>query len=717
MNVYITKINGMALTCTEQYAQHMAANVAHTLGIREMGIYRYNTNGESTENRQRRFDGMIAGISAGDVVICQFPTYNGLEFEMALVRHIKAYHGHIVIFIHDIEAVMSEKYQSMLPDTLRLYNEAEVLIVPSQRMKLFLIEQGIRTGMRFIVQEVWDFATQLKSLESGKLKREIHFVKNSAQFLSSNTWDYGVPLKLYSNQECWGGNVQRMGWMEPERLLLELSGGFGLVWYGDENEHQYLTMNVNQKLSACLAAGIPVIVPRGASNQCMIEQNHLGIAVDTLEEAVEIVKNIPEQEYREYAAAVTRFAPLLREGYFAKKCLIDAIHMMRRKDMYSYSESNEAYEMANGVFEYVCLNEAYEDNFALSWIFRGEAEGFLVYDVDSGKLVEEVSNGLEHYLILKNHSRKARFIVKAYIRTVRGKMIIATSDVAAILHKSLTQSKISLIIPAYNAEKFIGRSIDTALAQTLDDLEIIIVNDGSTDGTQEVVDWYKERYPQIKSIYQPNAGQASARNMGVEHAKGEYIGYMDSDDMLKPDMMEKLYVSIKENDCDIAMTSAYQMTNKGYEEVGAYPIDENKAVPMDVFFEYYIRYAYPVIWNKLYRKSLVKEHPIPSVKYEDSAWMPYILSYAENICYINEHLYEYDRTIRSTTYIHTSWGKTDEEQFADRRDYVMFFLKNGNPQKRNLLKKLAMGYALGFVHTFSFPKFKELEEEIKQLWN
>lgn len=67
MNVYITKLNGMHFTSTEQYAQQMTVNIAHTLGIREMGIYRYNAEGESAESRGRRFDGMIAGISAGHI--------------------------------------------------------------------------------------------------------------------------------------------------------------------------------------------------------------------------------------------------------------------------------------------------------------------------------------------------------------------------------------------------------------------------------------------------------------------------------------------------------------------------------------------------------------------------------------------------------------------------------------------------------------------------
>lgn len=713
MNVYITKLNGMPITSTEQYAQQMTANIAHSLGVREMGIYRYNADGESAESRGRRFDGIIAGISAGDIVICQFPTWNGLGFERALVRHIKAYHGRIVIFIHDLEAMMFENRWSALQETVELYNEAELLIAPSYEMKRFLLEHGTRPGMKFIVQEMWDYPTGMNPMTPGTVKREIHFAGNPDRFQFLHTWDYEIPLKLYSDQECKGNHVQREGWMLPDRLLLKLSeGGFGLVWYGNEYWHHYLSMNNSLKLGTYLAAGIPVIVPRGISNQCMIEENHLGIVVDTLDEAEAIVKNMTEQKYQEYISAVSRFAPLLREGCFTKKCIVDAVQMLMRKDMYTYAESNETYFMPDCAFEYVCLNQAYKNKWALSWIFRGEAEGFLVYEADSGKLVGE-ADGLEHYLLLGNDSERAQFIVKAYIRTIKGKMIIAVSDKVEVTENHFTQAQVSLIVPTYNAEEFIARGIDNALAQSFGNLEILVVNDGSTDRTQDVIDWYKERYPQVRSVYQSNAGQAVARNFGVMHARGEYVGFMDSDDLLRPDMMEKLYDSIVKNSCDIAMTAAYQITNEGYEVVGAYPVKENAAIPVDDFFEEYIRYAYPVVWNKLYRRSLVGEHPIPAVKYEDSAWTPCILSYAKQVCYIDEPMYGYDRTIRNVTYMHTTMGKTAEEQYKDRRDYVMFFLRNGNPQKKRLLKKLALGYAVAFVNTFSYPGFQELRKEIE----
>ena len=149
-------------------------------------------------------------------------------------------------------------------------------------------------------------------------------------------------------------------------------------------------MNNSLELGAYLAAGIPVIVPRGILCQCMIEKNHLGVVADTLDEAAVIVKNITEQEYQEYVSAVAQFALLIREGFFARKCLVDAVQMIMRKDMYVYSETKEIYTASDCTFEYVCLNQSYGDNLALSWIFRGEADGFMICDADSGRIAGEV---------------------------------------------------------------------------------------------------------------------------------------------------------------------------------------------------------------------------------------------------------------------------------------------------------------------------------------
>ncbi len=111
---------------------------------------------------------------------------------------------------------------------------------------------------------------------------------------------------------------------------------------------------------------------------------------------------------------------------------------------------------------------------------------------------------------------------------------------------------LSLIVPIFNIEDFLPRCLDSVLAQTYRDLEIILVNDGSTDGSGRICDLYAEKDARIKVIHKENGGVSSARNIGLGLAKGDYIGFVDGDDLLDEKMCELLVKNIEEYDCDIA---------------------------------------------------------------------------------------------------------------------------------------------------------------------
>jgi len=116
--------------------------------------------------------------------------------------------------------------------------------------------------------------------------------------------------------------------------------------------------------------------------------------------------------------------------------------------------------------------------------------------------------------------------------------------------------KVSVIIPIYNNEKYMERCLDSLAAQTLTDIQILMINDGSVDRTEEICQQYVQRYPNFEYYYKENGGSASARNVGLDHAVGEYIGFVDSDDYVEPDMFEKLYTAAKENnDADMVFNS------------------------------------------------------------------------------------------------------------------------------------------------------------------
>lgn len=126
------------------------------------------------------------------------------------------------------------------------------------------------------------------------------------------------------------------------------------------------------------------------------------------------------------------------------------------------------------------------------------------------------------------------------------------------------QNKISVIIPAYNAEKYLPECLDSILNQTQDGIQIIINNDGSTDGTQKVIDRYSEQYPgRIIPMAQENAGQSAARNAALKYVTGKYMAYIDADDYIEADYFQKLYEAAEQEQADLVICGYEEFTNDG----------------------------------------------------------------------------------------------------------------------------------------------------------
>lgn len=130
--------------------------------------------------------------------------------------------------------------------------------------------------------------------------------------------------------------------------------------------------------------------------------------------------------------------------------------------------------------------------------------------------------------------------------------------------------KISVIIPAYNSEKFIADTLESMLRQTLKDIEVVIVNDGSTDGTQKVIDEYVSKHDIFKSYIQENAGVSAARNNGLEKATGEYVVFLDADDYFSDTSLEAFYNTAKRTDADIVIGRLRVFSPKGFGKFNAF---------------------------------------------------------------------------------------------------------------------------------------------------
>lgn len=185
--------------------------------------------------------------------------------------------------------------------------------------------------------------------------------------------------------------------------------------------------------------------------------------------------------------------------------------------------------------------------------------------------------------------------------------------------------KVSLIIPVYNTVKYLRRCLESAVSQTYENMEIICVDDGSTDGSEKIVDEFAARDRRVIVVHQENRGESNARNTGLRIAGGDYIGFMDCDDWIEPDMYECLVQALEEAEADMAIAGFY----REFEETGKARImvqNEKLVEPKAFDGEMLLRYLYErdsyrtfaYIWDKLYRKEIVCNDPDGSILFDES---------------------------------------------------------------------------------------------------
>lgn len=206
--------------------------------------------------------------------------------------------------------------------------------------------------------------------------------------------------------------------------------------------------------------------------------------------------------------------------------------------------------------------------------------------------------------------------------------------------------KVSIIVPVYNVEKYIDKCLSSLVNQTLNDIEIIIVNDGSIDNSEQIILKYKEKYPsKIVYLKKENGGLSDARNFGMPYAKGDYIAFLDSDDYVELDTYEKLYNRAIQTDADMVECDFYwEYSDKKIHDTSANYKDES-----DMYAN-----ARVVAWNKLYKKDLIINSGIKfpkGLRYEDLEFFYKILPQLKKIELINEPLIHYVQRYNSITYV------------------------------------------------------------------
>ncbi len=385
-------------------------------------------------------------------------------------------------------------------------------------------------------------------------------------------------------------------------------------------------------------------------------------------------------------------------------------------------------EILLGKTNSVYLNKKDYKDISLSALrsYRGITLSFNMEGVyDKYYLYEKVNNKYELLMILEDFQvnndlikEGKTYYVEAYKKEEDKYVLKAKSnDYVCTVTKRETltgKPKISVVIPVYNSEGFIERCIDSVLFSTQKDIEIVVVDDESTDSSPIIVDWYSNYYKGIVRVHhKKNGGVSFARNKGIELATGDYIGLLDNDDLVHPRMYEALYTSLIANDSPIAIGKT--LIREGVED-SSICLDIKKPEDKD-----YISYTYDemihykntfdakniyfvAVWNKIIRSDLMKEHPLPPYNhYEDTAYTRMIYSYIDKFTFSPDAYYIWDKRRRKTTgtastYYYTNETKDEYLYHRIYRDSSFYATVAGNPDK--------MDYIL-------YDTFKETYEYLK----
>ncbi len=252
---------------------------------------------------------------------------------------------------------------------------------------------------------------------------------------------------------------------------------------------------------------------------------------------------------------------------------------------------------------------------------------------------------------------------------------------------------ISIIVPVYQVEKYLEKCINSIITQTYKNLEIILIDDGSTDKSPSFCDHFQAKDSRIKVLHQENGGLSYARNVGLKIATGDFIGFVDSDDWIEPNMYEVLMSALQETGADIAVC------NRQYEfnDSESIPIHMKSAKKKLYSAEEALRrliigdkIIHNAVWEKLYRRTIISDIKFPIGKiFEDSLWTTLVIGNAKLIICIDYPLYHY--FIRSESLSHNleltiKRGEDKIEMIERRTEYIR--MKYPTLQKLSFLNLL-----------------------------
>lgn len=243
--------------------------------------------------------------------------------------------------------------------------------------------------------------------------------------------------------------------------------------------------------------------------------------------------------------------------------------------------------------------------------------------------------------------------------------------------------KLSIVVPVYNVENYLGECLESVFKQSFQDYEIICVNDGSTDNSLSILEKYKTKHNNIRIVNQTNHGLGYARNVGIEMASGDYVAFLDSDDFIHKDMFLDMVNCIEKNNADICISNPYIYEhNNGVRYPYRKMLDFYRLSLLGCFkaIDYPIVFSYIAAWDKIYKRSFLLKNnirfPINRI-YEDALFTYQVLAYAKGVCAVKDCYYFYRKN--------SGISITDKEKIND--NYKKDFLTNSKEIK-DFLKKM-----------------------------
>lgn len=272
---------------------------------------------------------------------------------------------------------------------------------------------------------------------------------------------------------------------------------------------------------------------------------------------------------------------------------------------------------------------------------------------------------------------------------------------------------LTVIVPCYNAEKTVRRALDSLRQQTLTDMEVLVINDGSTDATLAVLEQYQKDYPAfvMRLFSKPNEGIAAARNFGLDHVETPYFGFLDSDDYAEPDMFRTLLDKAVQEDLPIVVSPFYWTRTSGETKQEEGPYETGPEMMVHLF---------AVLWNKIYNTAFVKRSGVrfpDGDRYEDACFLYCLTMFVERIGFVDKPFVHYVQGSASITHTNNEQVKNMIDVFE--RIFAFYRAHGKYEEYRDALEYITIKFFLGnsFLRSARIQDSQDRQRTIRMGWD